>query len=147
MFAHEQDFVAIPLPTVCAGARHHRCKEKRMLKKILIGFGLLIVTLVAAGGVFWMGWLTPPDADEVCENVDRVVEKETEEQLAKKKLPKELLNTALASAKKDTHDYCERFAKKKPLMMAQAVWVKRLKCMRDAPSMDGLKTCDEIKSF
>lgn len=126
-----------------------------MLKKILIGFGLLFGTLVAAGVVFWFGWLSPPDSAAVCENVDKVVSDGGEEFMRTKveakskgmKLPKKLMDQAVADMKKESEDYCERFSKKKPLMMAQAVWVKRLKCMRDASNMDGLETCDEIKSF
>ena len=85
-----------------------------MLKKILIGFGLLFATLVAAGATFWFGWLTPPESAAVCENVGRVMEADSEARILEKKIPKKFLDAALAKAKKSNHDWCERFSTKKP---------------------------------
>lgn len=126
-----------------------------MLKKILIGFGLLLGTLVAAGTVFWFGWLSPPAPEAVCSNVEKVVDEGGKDFMREKveakskgdKLPDAWMDVALDKMKKDSEEYCDRFSKKKPLMMAQAVWVKRLKCMRDATDMERLESCDDIKSF
>lgn len=118
-----------------------------MLKKIGIGFVLLFATGAAAVAIFWFGWLTPPDATAVCDNVDRVVEADADALIRKRDLPKALVDEALGKAKQETHAHCERFSTKKPLMLAQAIWVKRLECMRDADDMGALKRCDAISSF
>lgn len=122
-----------------------------MLKKIFIGLGLLCLIVVGAYGGFWFGWLTPPEPTAVCENVDRVVEADGEALLADelhgKTLPKPFMDEALARLKKSSRDHCGAFSKKKPALMAQAIWVKRLKCMRDAENAAALESCDQIKTL
>jgi hypothetical protein len=119
------------------------------VKKVLIVFGMLITTLVAAAAIFWFGWLTPPDSTEVCTNVDAIIDKDGHKLMKGKagELPKGLADQALKQAKKAASDHCKRFSTEKPLMLAQAVWVKRLKCMRDARDIGALEACDEIRSF
>jgi hypothetical protein len=116
------------------------------VKKVLIAIGMLFATVVIAAGVFWFGWLTPPDSQVVCSNVDQVIAKDGQK-LVPADTPKAFADEALTQAKKAAGDHCKRFSTEKPLMLAQAVWVKRLKCMRDAGDLGALEACDDIKSF
>lgn len=104
--------------------------------KIIAG---IVGTLIAAVAIFYFGWLSPPDADAVCDNVERVTAAELEKKANTKR---KRAKTALGSVRKN----CERAATTTP-KFGRAVWVKRLKCMRDADDMSALDACDEIKTL
>jgi hypothetical protein len=96
----------------------------KALKVLGVIFGLLGV-LVAVG---YFGWLNPPSADDVCGNVSKIVKDK------------------LGTVPKPVDEECHQSATKAP-EFGRAVWVKRLKCRRDASSWDTLKACDDIKSL
>ena len=106
------------------------------MKTALKIVGGIIGALVAAVAIFYFGWLSPPSADAVCDNVERVAKNELKDQTG----------VEAKDATKELRDDCMHRASKEP-EFGRAIWVKRLKCMRDAPDMNGLKVCDDIKSF
>jgi len=93
--------------------------------KVLKVLGIIVLLLVVAAGVFWIGWLTPPDAEDVCDNVSALMEKE-------------------AGAKLDdaARTQCVARYSKAP-EFGRMPWVARLKCVRDAESLDAVKTCEK----
>ena len=96
----------------------------------IIGFvlGGVVTTIALAVVVFWVGWLTPPDAHEVCDNVDRIIKDE------------------LRGTPATVRRACMKAANTEP-GIGRAIWIKRLKCMRDAADRAGLAACDRIKSL
>src|SRR5262245_5038382 len=105
------------------------------MKTALKIVGGIIGALVAAVAIFYFNWLSPPAAEDVCENVERVAKKEIEDKAGVKEVS--------ADATKELRDDCMRRASNAP-EFGRAIWVKRLKCMRDASDMPALKACDEI---
>jgi hypothetical protein len=91
--------------------------------KALKIIGGIILTLALAVGIFWLGWLTPPSADDVCANVAQLTKKEKGVELP-------------ASVK----EQCVRAASTPP-KYGRMPWVKELKCMRDAESLSALDAC------
>lgn len=91
--------------------------------KALKIIGGIIGTIGLAIGVFYFGWLSPPSAQAVCDNVSRIVKAES---------GADLPATEAAS--------CVRRASTPP-EFGRAVWVKQLKCMRDAKSSKEVDAC------
>jgi hypothetical protein len=108
------------------------------MKTALKILGGIILTLVAGVLVFYYGWLNPPPPEDVCTNIERI---------AKEEVKKEGLGALGDEATKDIKTDCMRRAGTEPIHVGRAVWVKRLKCQRDAGSMAELKACDDIKSL
>ena len=86
--------------------------------KILAG---IVVTILVAIGIFYLGWLRAPSADAVCDNVMAVTKKETGVEPA------------------GLREECVRRAQ--PPEFGRIPWVKRMKCMRDADSGKALEAC------
>ncbi|MBV1860082.1 MAG: hypothetical protein KUG77_16840 [Nannocystaceae bacterium] len=101
--------------------------------KVIAG---IFATLVAAIAIFYFGWLSPPSAESVCENVVTLSRTELESKGAK--ATDEMLSKV--------EDGCMSAATKEP-EFGKGPWVKRLKCMRDAENYEALQTCDEIRSL
>ncbi len=91
--------------------------------KALKIIGVILGTIGLAIGVFYFGWLSPPSAEAVCENVSRVMKQET--------------GVELPASERGT---CVRRASTPP-EFGRAVWVKQLKCMRDAKSSREVDSC------
>jgi hypothetical protein len=108
------------------------------MKTALKIIGGIVTTLVAAAAIFYFGWLSPPAAADVCDNVERIAREEATAKVGKGK-------HADAGAEA-VRGQCMTRAEKAP-EFGRAVWVKRLVCMRDAPDMSGLETCDAIKTL
>lgn len=96
-----------------------------MLKKILIGLGGFIAVLAVAAGIFWIGWLTPPSAEAVCDNLGKIAKQETGVDY-----PEPLKASCVQSVST-------------PPKFGRLKWVSRLKCARDAQDIVALKTCDK----
>lgn len=90
--------------------------------KALKVLGVIVVLLAAAGLVFWLGWLKPPAAQDVCDNVAKVMEKEGAK-----------LDDAGMKACVD------RYSKRPEFGLMP--WTKKLKCIRDAGSGAELEKC------
>lgn len=91
--------------------------------------GGLFATLLLAVGIFYLGWLSPPSPESVCDNLSRLTKKEA--------------GTALPAPE---HSKCLARAAREP-EFGRANWVKQLKCMRDADSRAELAHCDDVKVF
>ncbi|MGH1341827.1 MAG: hypothetical protein ACRBN8_09765 [Nannocystales bacterium] len=106
------------------------------MKTALKVMGGIFATLIAAIAIFYFGWLSPPSADSVCENVVEVSKAELESKGAK------ATEETLAQLEKG----CIAAATKEP-EFGKGPWVKRLKCMRDAKNYEVLQECNEIRSL
>ena len=95
------------------------------MKLVLKIFGGIIAVVVAAVLVVYFGWLSPPDAESVCNNMARIVKDEKGIELPDQ-----------------ARDDCLRRASKAP-EFGRAVWVAELKCLRDARTSDDLNRCDQ----
>lgn len=85
--------------------------------------GAIFGVLGVAVAVLYLGWLSPPSGEAVCGNVARILEKEVGKKMSDKEKTE-----------------CIAQAEKAP-EFGRAVWVKNLKCMRDAQSSKDLETC------
>ena len=106
------------------------------MKTALKIVGGILATLAAAVFIFWFGWLRPPSAKSVCDNVTKITRVELE------KTGASVSNEQLAELEKE----CVARASKAP-EFGRGPWVKRLKCMRDAKDFEALKACDDIRSM
>jgi hypothetical protein len=106
------------------------------MKTALKIIGGIIGTLAAAVAIFYFGWLSPPSPESVCENVVKV----TKAELAKSG------GEAADADFSELQKACVAEAGKAP-EFGRGVWVKRLKCMRDADDMAGLDKCDDIRAM
>jgi hypothetical protein len=106
------------------------------MKTALKVIGGIFATLIAAVAIFWFGWLSPPSADAVCENVVKLSKAELEAKGGK----------ASADVVGKLKTECTKAATTPP-EFGRGPWVKRLKCMRDADSYGALQSCDEIRSM
>lgn len=106
------------------------------MKTALKIIGGIFATLILAVVVFYVGWLMPPSADDVCDNVVKVTKAEAE------KAGATLSDGDLSGLEAQ----CKKAATKEP-EFGKGVWVKKLKCMRDAADGAALQKCDEIKSM
>ncbi len=100
------------------------------MKTALKIIGGIVLTLVLAIVVFYIGWLLPPSADKVCDNVEKV----TIAELKSKGI--DVPDAMKTELRKD----CKKWATKRP-EFGVAVWVKQLKCARDAENMSELEAC------
>ena len=91
--------------------------------KALKIIGGIVGTLVLAVAVLYLGWLSPPSGDAVCGNVAKIMKKEVGKEMSDK-----------------DRSECVAKAEKEP-EFGRAVWVKNLKCMRDAESATQLAAC------
>ena len=91
--------------------------------KALKILGGIVLTLVLAVGVFYVGWMSPPPAEDVCDNMGRVFEKEIG-----------------SSMPDEVRDDCMKRASTPP-EFGRLPWVAELKCVRDADSMDAIESC------
>ena len=96
-----------------------------MMKLALKILGGIVTAVVLAVVVLYLGWLSPPSAESVCDNMTKIITGET----------------GLDLPQKDRDD-CMRRASKAP-EFGRAVWVAELKCIRDAKSSTELRQCDE----
>lgn len=106
------------------------------MKTALKIIGGIIGILIAAVAIFWLGWLSPPSADDVCDNVVSVTKAELEKEGG---APSD-------AALGELRTKCEKRASKAP-EFGRGVWVKQLKCMRDAEDGTALEGCRDIKSM
>jgi hypothetical protein len=95
--------------------------------KALKILGAIVAVLGLAVAIFWFGWLSPPDAQDVCDNVARITKDATGVDVP-------------AKAKEE----CVQSASKAP-DFGRAIWVKQLRCMRDAKNHDELQGCDKVR--
>jgi hypothetical protein len=93
--------------------------------KALKIIGGIFGTILVGVTVFYLGWLSPPSPDSVCDNVARIVKKEGGGDFSDK-----------------DRQACVAEAGKAP-DFGRAVWVKKLKCMRDAQTSVELVACDK----
>jgi hypothetical protein len=95
--------------------------------KIFVG---ILVTIVLAALVFYIGWLRPPAPETVCENVEKVTVAEL----------KSAGVEASDAMKTELREDCVKWASKQP-EFGLIPWVEKLKCARDAESMAALEAC------
>jgi hypothetical protein len=106
------------------------------MKTALTIIGGIFATLAAAVLIFWFGWLRPPSAKSVCDNVVQITKSE--------------LGKSGASVSDDQLGELEKECVARastPPKFGRAPWVKRLKCMRDAKDFEGLNACDQVRSM
>lgn len=96
----------------------------KALKIIGIVLGSLVGLLLLAGGIFWIGWLSPPSAESVCDNVAEVTAAATGRAYPEQ-APAECLVAAAT-----------------PPRFGRMPWVTELKCMRDATDLAALEACE-----
>lgn len=101
------------------------------MKTALKILGGIVVAIVALILVFYIGWLRPPAADKVCENVEKLTLAELESQGAE--LPEAM--------REELHSECMDHASNAP-EFGIGPWVAELKCARDAESFAALEKCD-----
>lgn len=106
------------------------------MKTALKIIGGIIATLAAAVAIFYFGWLSPPSPESVCENVVKVTKAEVS------KSGQDVSDADFGELQKA----CIADAGKAP-EFGRGIWVKRLKCMRDADDMSGLEKCDDIRAM
>jgi hypothetical protein len=90
--------------------------------KALKIIGGVLAAIALAVFIFWFVALRAPDAKDVCENVARIMEKESGS-----KPPASFVEECI----KDT----------KPPEFGRAPWVKKMKCYRDAETSKDLEAC------
>ncbi len=95
----------------------------KALKIIGIVLGSLVGLLALAGGIFWIGWLSPPSPESVCDNVARVTSAETG-----RPFPDRARAECLEAAAT-------------PPRFGRMPWVAELKCMRNAEDRSALAAC------
>lgn len=91
--------------------------------KALKILGGIVLTIVLAVGIFYVGWLKAPSAEEVCDNIAAVTKKETGADFGAK-----------------DREMCIRGAQ--PPEFGRIPWVKQMKCLRDAKSGADIAACD-----
>ena len=106
------------------------------MKTALKIIGGIFATLALGVVIFWFGWLRPPSPESVCDNVVAITKTEVEKSGAS------VSDDDLAKVEKT----CVARVSKEP-EFGRGVWVKKLKCMRDAPDGTALGNCDKIKSM
>lgn len=91
----------------------------KTLLKVMVG-GVLL--LAGAAGVFYVGWLIPPDAHDVCDNLAELMKAEGE------------YMGILA------HQKCVTRMETPP-EFGKMPWVAQLKCIESAESLDEADAC------
>ena len=95
------------------------------MKLALKILGGVIGSVVLAVIVLYLGWLSPPSAESVCDNMAKIVK-----------------NESGVDFPQNGRDDCLRRASNAP-EFGRAVWVAELKCIRDAKSSKELEQCGE----
>lgn len=93
--------------------------------KALKVLGYIVGAIGLAIFVFWFGWLRAPAAEDVCENVAKLMKKESGAEMGA-----------------DFMKECIAVYGKEP-EFGRVPWVKQLKCIRDAESMAELEKCEK----
>jgi hypothetical protein len=94
----------------------------KLVRKILGGVvGAVFLAVV----VLYLGWLSPPSAESVCDNMAAIIKNER----------------GVDFPQKD-RAHCVERASKAP-EFGRAIWVAELKCIRDAKSSRELSQCDQ----
>lgn len=106
------------------------------MKTALKIIGGIIATLLAAVAIFYFGWLSPPDPEDVCDNVMELTKKELQSKGG----------SATDAQLAELRTQCIDRAGTAP-EFGRGPWVKRLKCMRDAESFPELEACEQIRSM
>lgn len=91
--------------------------------KALKVLGIIVLLLAVAVGVFWVGWLRPPPAEDVCDNLASLTEKETQ----------------VKWGDAERQECIKKFST--PPEFGLMPWVKRVKCVRDAGSLADVEKC------
>ncbi len=91
----------------------------KTLLKVVAG-GVLL--LAGAAGVFYVGWLVPPDAEDVCANVADLMKEEGDYM--------GIVETDRCVTRMRT-----------PPRFGKMPWVKELKCIESAESLAEVDTC------
>ena len=90
--------------------------------KALKILGGIVLTIVVAIAIFYLGWYRAPSSETVCDNLAAITKKETGADLPQKE-----------------RETCIR--RTQPPEFGRIPWVKRMKCMRDAKSLADLDAC------
>lgn len=91
--------------------------------KALKIFGGLVAMIMLAALVFWIGWLRPASAQDVCDNIAEVTRKETGTEL-----PGDAIGQCVA-----------RFSNKPKFGMLP--WAEQTKCIADADTLEEIDAC------
>jgi hypothetical protein len=95
------------------------------MKLVLKILGGVVGAVVLAVVVLYLGWLSPPSAESVCDNMAAIIK-----------------NESGVDFPRGDRDDCVRRASKAP-EFGRAIWVAELKCIRDAKSSKELSQCDQ----
>jgi hypothetical protein len=93
--------------------------------KALKILGFIFGAIGLAIFVFWFGWLRAPDAEDVCDNLARLMKKESGVEM-----------------NADLRKECVAMYSKEP-EFGRVPWVKQLKCIRDAETGADLDKCEK----
>jgi hypothetical protein len=93
--------------------------------KALKVLGFIFGAIALAVFVFWFGWLRAPAAEDVCDNVAKILKKESGSEM-----PAEFRKECVAQYSKEPE-------------FGRVPWVNSLKCIRDAEDSKALEACDK----
>jgi hypothetical protein len=93
--------------------------------KALKVLGFIVGAIGLAIFVFWFGWLRAPAAEDVCDNVAKLMKKESGAEM-----PAEFKKECIAVYSKEPE-------------FGRVPWVKQLKCIRDAETSADLDKCEK----
>lgn len=114
----------------------------KVLKIIGIGIGAFILLVAVAGGVFYVGWLMPPSQESVCDNAVPLLIEANQKALAE--LPEALRKEAATKAEEEIRKACMEATETPEFGLMP--FVARMKCMKQAKTIDELKACDGLPS-
>lgn len=86
--------------------------------------GGIVGLAASAAFVFWLGWLRPVSADEVCENIAAVTKKETGTELS----PDDVKTCIARFSRTPGHGLMP--------------WAERTQCLAQAQSLTEMERCD-----
>jgi hypothetical protein len=93
--------------------------------KALKVLGYIVGAIGLAIFVFWFGWLRAPAAQDVCDNVAKLMKKESGSDM-----PAEFMKACI-----------DEYAKEPEF--GRVPWVAQLKCIEDADSLADLEKCEK----
>ena len=93
--------------------------------KALKVLGYIVGAIGLAIFVFWFGWLRAPAASDVCDNVAKIMKKETGSEM-----PAEFTKACIDEYSREPE-------------FGRVPWVNKLKCIRDAESMAEMEKCEK----
>ena len=93
--------------------------------KALKIIGFIFGALGLAVFVFWFGWLRAPDAKDVCDNVAKVMKKESGVDA-----PEAFMKECITEYSREPQ-------------FGKLPWVSQLKCVRDAESLTAMQACEK----